>query len=118
MIPPTIEEAYALYQSVPSLITMAGDASVKLRAMNTFITRDSALSDEFTIEYPQVKIVTLADGEIIVKWIPAIGGLKASALATQTVTIDGQEWPVALAMAILAAVYVREATTSNPQASV
>ena len=112
MTPPTIQEAIALYAGVPSLISNDGDASVYVRALGTSIQRDGPLADTFTVEYPQVEITTLSSGKQMIQPIASIRNLKSDDLATQTVTIDGQEWPIALAMAILAAVYVREATAA------
>ena len=117
MTPPTIEEAIALYMGVPSLITQDGDSSVYVRALGTSIQRDGPLASTFTVEYPQVEITTLPSGKQLIQPIAPIRRLKSEDLATQTVTIGGQEWPVALAMAILAAVYVREATVANNPSS-
>jgi hypothetical protein len=117
MNPPTIEEALGLYMGVPSLIAADGDASIYIRALGTSIQRDGPLANTFTVEYPQVEITTLSSGKQRVTSIPSISGLKSEDLATQTVTIGGQEWPIALGMAILAAVYVREATSIAPPES-
>ena len=111
MTPPTIEEAIALYMGVPSLLALDGDAGLRTRAGSVSIQRTHPESDEFNIEYTQYQIVTFNSGRKEYPNLPPIRGLKGSELSGQTVTIDGQEWPVALAMAILAAVYVREATS-------
>jgi hypothetical protein len=113
LIAPTIEEALALYMGVPSLITNDGDASVYVRALGTSIQRDDPLANTFTIEYPQVEITTLPSGKQLIQPISPIRGLKSEDLAVQTVTIGGQEWPVALGMAIIAQKYVDEATVAN-----
>jgi hypothetical protein len=117
MTPPTIEEAVALYIGVPSLLSLDGDAGMRTRAGSVSIQRTHPESDEFDIEYTQYQIVTFSSGRKEYPTLPPIRGLKGSELATQVVTIDGKEWPVALAMAILAAVYVREASpvaSQNP----
>lgn len=104
----TPEQAIALYQSIPSLIESEGDATVKRRA-SCYINRDGPLSDSFTVEFPQVEITTSATGKQRFQPIGSIV-VKSEDLIGQTVTIDGQEWPIALCFAIINAVYVKMAT--------
>jgi hypothetical protein len=118
MQPPTVEEAYALYQGIPSLVSNEGEASVKRRALNTFIRRTGgALGEDFSVEYQQTEITTLSTGKTIDRDVESLWTPPASVLAGQTVEIGGQAWPIALGMAILAAVYVREATAIAPPES-
>jgi hypothetical protein len=112
MTPPTIEEAIALYMGVPSLLSLDGDAGLRTRAGSVSIQRTHPESDEFDIEYTQYQIVTFASGRKEYPSLPPIRGLKGSEVSTQTVTLGGQQWPIALAMAILAQKYVDEATRS------
>lgn len=106
-IAPTIVEAIGLYESVPSIVTTAGDVAIKTRAVAVEIVRQ--IDDSWRVYYPQEKRITLPDGEIVAKSMAPIRNLKSEDLISETVTIDGQEWPVALAFAIINAVYVREA---------
>lgn len=112
MTPPTIPEAVAIYMGIPSLVSSDGDASIKQRAMACEIVR---LPDSdprgWRVQFPQEKRITLASGDSIPLGIGATTPpLYASDLISQTVTIDGQEWPIALCFAIINAVYVREAS--------
>lgn len=111
MTPPTIPEAIAIYESVPSIVTTDGDATVKQRAMACEIVRQP--DDSWRVQFPQSKTVTLASGKVVPEGIAPIS-TTSGALIGQTVEIDGQQWPVALAFAIINAVYVREATTLPP----
>lgn len=105
----TPEQAIALYMGIPSLIDAEGDATVKRRA-SCYINRDGPLADSFTVEFPQVEITTLSTGRQRVQPIGSIV-VKSQDIIGQTVEIGGEQWPVALAFAIINAVYVREATT-------
>lgn len=107
MNPPTIEESIALYQSVPSIVATDGDATIKQRAQAVEIVRQP--DDSWRVSFPQVKSVTLASGGVIPLGIGPIT-TTSTELISQTVNIDGQEWPVALAFAIINAVYVKLAT--------
>ena len=125
MTPPTIEEAVSLYMGIPSLVSADGDATVKQRAMACEIVRlpDIIPPGETTpqpnpqgwrVQYPQERSITLASGEVVPLGIGATSPpLYASDLIGQTVEIGGQQWPVALAFAIINAVYVREASVAN-----
>ena len=118
MTPPTIEEAIALYMGIPSLVSSDGDASIKQRAMACEIVRLADTDPRgWQIQYPQEKRITLASGDSVPLGIGATSPpLYASDLIGQTVEIGGQEWPVALAFAIINAVYVREASPVAPPA--
>lgn len=113
MTPPTITEARALYESVPSIVSEDGDATIKQRALACEIVRLSDPGLGWRIQYPQEKTATLASGEVIHKAIGPTAPIYASDLIDQTVEIDGKLWPVALAFVIINAVYVREATLNE-----
>lgn len=111
MTPPTIAEARALYESVPSIVSEKGDSTAKQRATACEIVRlDDSDPHGWRIQYPQELHVTLPDGEVVVKTMSPIQGLYADEIIDQTVEIDGKPWPIALAFAIVNAVYVREST--------
>ena len=128
MTPPTVTEAVALFMSIPSITTEDGDATIKQRAMACEIVRladiippGESISQPdprgWRVQYPQEKSITLASGEVIPRSIgPTVPPLYASDLIGQTVEIGGQQWPVALAFAIINAVYVREASPVAPPA--
>lgn len=106
MIPPTIPESIALYESVPSIVTADGDAATKRQAAAVEIVRIDA--DNWRVSMPQTEVTTLPSGKKLVGNVAPIN-LQSADLIGQAVEIDGQQWPVALAFAIIAAVYDREA---------
>ena len=106
MTPPTIQEAIALYESVPSIVSSDGDAATKRQASAVEIVRVDA--DNWRVSMPQVEVITLPSGKKLSGNVAPIN-LQSADLIGQTVPIDGQEWPVAMAFAIIAAVYEREA---------
>jgi hypothetical protein len=109
MIPPTVQEAIDLYNSITSLTSTDGPASIKRQAQAITIVRDG---EDWRIEMTQSDGVTLPSGKKITEYVAPIT-LKASELLTGSVTIDGKVWPLALVFASINQLYKDLAKPTN-----
>jgi hypothetical protein len=98
----TVNEAIAVYQSVPSVTSLDGADGVKRRALAIEIVRNGS---SWNISMPRSETITLASGKTVEANLSPLRAMASDFIA-KTVTIGGVDYPIALAFAIINQFYV------------